>query len=162
MEVIFSEPNPIPHHRRPPGLPPPKYKMLAIGINYIDGSGPGDSSLRLQGAVSDATNMVATFKGACVRLERRPAHWGFLTRLNFAAADLYHVREQDIFLMTDEEINRNTLKWPSAQNIVRLLAQGIRGCIPHVLTTLCICSCRQSTILSAVHLPGMSSCFIVC
>ena len=38
--------------------------------------------------------------------------------------------------MTDEEVNRNTLRWPSAPNIVRLRPPETMGCIPHVLTTL--------------------------
>ena len=35
-----------------------------------------------------------------------------------AGVDLYHYREQDIILMTDEEGNKGTDMWPSALNIV--------------------------------------------
>ncbi len=43
---------------------------------------------------------------------------------NSAAIELYYYREQDIFLMTDEEGNKSTEMWPSAQNIVRLAPPG--------------------------------------
>jgi hypothetical protein len=35
-----------------------------------------------------------------------------------AFADVYHYREMDITLMTDEDENRDTELWPSADNIV--------------------------------------------
>jgi hypothetical protein len=37
-------------------------------------------------------------------------------------ADIFHYR--DITLMTDEEANRETALWPSAENIVSLFPQG--------------------------------------
>jgi hypothetical protein len=79
------------------------------------------------GPVNDAKNMKETLKGACVRLNRRLLSLRrFLTRFNLAAAVVYHYREQDILLMTDEEGNRGTEMWPSAPNIVRFLPPRIR------------------------------------
>jgi hypothetical protein len=53
---------------------------------------------------------------------------------NSADVDVYLYREQDIFLMTDEEVNKGTEMWPSALNIVRFVPPW--GCvIPHALTT---------------------------
>lgn len=128
--VIFSEPRHIPQYRRSPGLSPPNYKALAIGINYMwspDGSVPGDPTLRLMGPVNDAKNMKETLKRACARLNRRLLGVRrFLTRFNLVAADVYQYREQDILLMTDEEGNRGTEMWPSAPNIVRFLPTRIR------------------------------------
>ncbi len=43
---------------------------------------------------------------------------------NSATLEVYYYREQDIFLMTDEESNKGTEMWPSAQNIVRLIPPG--------------------------------------
>jgi hypothetical protein len=45
-----------------------------------------------------------------------------------AIAEVYHLREQDITLMTDEDKNRGTALWPSAKNIVSFFSQtGISG-----------------------------------
>jgi hypothetical protein len=43
---------------------------------------------------------------------------------NSATLEVYYYREQDIFLMTDEEGNKGTETWPSAKNIVRLVPPG--------------------------------------
>jgi hypothetical protein len=83
------------------------------------------------GPVNDAKNIKKTLKGAGVRPFERP----FANTFFFSAdVDVYRYREQDIFLMTDEEGNKRTERWPSALNIVRVYSTV--GCIPLVLTTL--------------------------
>lgn len=41
-----------------------------------------------------------------------------------AAIDLFRYREQDIFVMTDEEKNVGTEHWPSKENIVSFVLVG--------------------------------------
>lgn len=42
------------------------------------------------------------------------------------AIDLFHYSEQDIFVMTDEEKNMGTERWPSKENIVSIFAECSR------------------------------------
>jgi len=71
-----------------------------------------------------------------------------------AIAGVY--RYSDIVLMTDEEENKDTDRWPSMENIVSF-SPGSRT---HVLTTE-NCSCGRSIISFVAHLPVITSCFIV-
>lgn len=107
----MTQPHHIPHFRRSrsPDARRPNYKLLAIGINYTsspDGSGPGDPELELKGPVNDAKAMGETMK------------------------EIYNYRKQDIFVMTDEEGNKGTEMWPSAENILRAIDNLVRGASP--------------------------------
>ncbi|KAH9991892.1 caspase domain-containing protein [Russula vinacea] len=106
MVAIFSKPRQVPHFRRSADAPLPKYKALVIGINYTwspDGSEPGNAALQLRGPVNDAKSIKEMLK------------------------DLYHYREQDIILMTDEEDNKGTVMWPSASNILQAIDKLVHG-----------------------------------
>jgi hypothetical protein len=64
---------------------------------------------------------------------------------NSAAIELYYYREQDIFLMTDEEGNKNTDMWPSAKNIVRLVPpESTQNIIPADDPKFTVAGDRQS------------------
>ena len=61
-----------------------------------------------------------------------------LTLFNSVAAiDLFHYREQDIFVMTDEEKNVGTEYWPSKENSREFL----RG-VPAYIGKINKCSCE--------------------
>ncbi len=49
---------------------------------------------------------------------RLNVHSCVLTLKSVTVIDLFHHREQDIFVMTDEEKNVGTEHWPSKENIV--------------------------------------------
>jgi len=44
--------------------------------------------------------------------------------------DLFHYREEDIFVMTDEEKNLGTERWPSKENIVSYFFFFLEGRSP--------------------------------
>ena len=75
MAAPVSKPRHIPHFRRSPDAPLPKYKALVIGINYAwspDGCGldnsDHESRLQLKNPIYDAKAIKNTLKGAVVRL----------------------------------------------------------------------------------------------
>ncbi|KAH9979134.1 caspase domain-containing protein [Russula compacta] len=117
MAAAFSEPSCIPRYSRYPNSRLPNFKLLAIGINYE--TGPSDSGLsgpclQLKGPVRDARDFKETLMD-----------YSMVT-----TAEVYHYREQDICLMTDEEVNKNTDLWPSRVNILRAIDSLVRGASP--------------------------------
>lgn len=75
-----------------------------------------------------------------------------------AAIDLFHYREQDIVVMTDEEKNVGTERWPSKENIVRFgFSRVARGCISTYTGKINKCSCGPWTISLEMQLPEMPS-----
>ena len=51
--------------------------------------------------------------------------------------EIYDYREDDIVVMTDEEENKGTKRWPSKENIVGSPSQRARGHMPpHLLVTM--------------------------
>ncbi|KAI9436822.1 caspase domain-containing protein [Lactarius psammicola] len=95
----------IPGFRKPPtaNLQAPKYKAVLIGINYTSPTGDDEKGYSsLQGPVNDAKEM------------------------NKLLIEVFRYKEIDIFLMTDEEANRDTARWPSEANIIRALENLVR------------------------------------
>jgi uncharacterized caspase-like protein len=93
----------FPGLRKPPTAVPPKYKALLIGINYTSTTGNNEQGRRpLTGPVNDAKGMKKVLN------------------------EVFRYKERDIFLMTDEESNRNTARWPSQANILLALQDLVR------------------------------------
>ncbi|KAN0118334.1 Caspase domain containing protein [Russula decolorans] len=111
MAVLFEVPHfpNVPHPRVPPGTPPPNYKAFLLCISYLlcpDGSDPGNRLSPLAGPLNDAKEIKATL------------------------IDLFRYREEDIFVMTDEEKNAGTEHWPSKENIFRAMDNLVRDATP--------------------------------
>ncbi|KAH8989873.1 caspase domain-containing protein [Lactarius hatsudake] len=88
----------IPCFRKFPTTDPPKYKALLIGINYMSPAGDSEQhGDKLDGPVNDAKEMKK------------------------ALIEVYRYKKGDVFLMTDEEYNRDTAHWPSEANIIQAL-----------------------------------------
>jgi len=105
----------IPGFRRPPTANPPKYKAVLIGINYTSPTSGNEQGRRsLQGPVNDAKEIKKILIGG-VSAVALP-----LTSSTPPLAEVFRYKEKDIFLMTDEEANRDTTHWPSEENIVSL------------------------------------------
>ncbi|KAI9445812.1 caspase domain-containing protein [Lactarius psammicola] len=84
-----------------------KHKALLIGINYTPSADDNEQGHRqLQGPVNDAKEMKK------------------------ALIELFHYKEEDIRLMTDEEANGNTALWPSEANITGALHDLVRDASP--------------------------------
>lgn len=97
-----------PHRfRKASTAPTPKHKALLIGINYttpIDDNGQGYRPLK--GPINDAKEVKK------------------------ALIELFNYKAEDVYLMTDEEANRNTALWPSEANILKALHGLVRGASP--------------------------------
>ncbi|KAF8492190.1 caspase domain-containing protein [Russula emetica] len=111
MTVLLEAPHfpNVPHPRVPPGTLPPNYKAFLLCISYLlcpGGSDAGNRPTPLAGPLNDAKEMKT------------------------ALIDLFHYREQDIFVMTDEEKNVGTEHWPSKENILRAMDNLVRGATP--------------------------------
>ncbi|KAH9038757.1 caspase domain-containing protein [Lactarius pseudohatsudake] len=88
----------IPGFRKSPTTDPPKYRALLIGINYMSPAGDNEQrGDKLDGPVDDAKEMKK------------------------ALIEVYRYKKGDVFLMTDEEYNRDTAHWPSEANIIQAL-----------------------------------------
>ena len=101
---------------RTSGTLPPKCRALLLCISYLffpDGSDPANRPSTLAGPLNDAKEMKATLIGGLNVDSTR-----FSPFKSVAAIDLFHYREEDIFVMTDEEKNVGTEHWPSKENIV--------------------------------------------
>ncbi|KAH9160138.1 caspase domain-containing protein [Lactarius sanguifluus] len=73
-------------------------KALLIGINYMSPAGDNEQrGDKLDGPVNDAKEMKK------------------------ALIEVYRYKKREIFLMTDEESNRDTAHWPSEANIIQAL-----------------------------------------
>jgi hypothetical protein len=71
--------------------------------------------------------------------------------------EIYDYHEDGIVVMTDEEGNKGTKRWPSKENIVGSSSQRARSNMPaHLLGTL-NCSYKPWMTLCATHLPKMCS-----
>jgi hypothetical protein len=88
-----------------------------------------------------------------------------LLRLTFKSApavDLFHYREEGIFVMTDEEKNVGTEHWPSKENIVSLFfSRGACGCSFTHTGKINKSSCGPWTTSLEMQLPEMPSSSIV-
>jgi hypothetical protein len=99
-----------------PTAAPPENKALLIGINYASPPGDNEQGYReLKGPVNDAKEMKKALIGAVVSLALELLG---LTRLS---TELFDYKEEDICLMTDEEVHKNTALWPTKDNIVRVI-----------------------------------------
>ena len=108
-----------------------KYKALLIGINYTSSTDDHEQGYRqLQGPVNDAKDVKKALIGGFW-----PAAL-LLTRSTPLLSELFHYKERDICLMTDEEANRNTALWPSEANIVSLSFRIRPYVVPLSLPTL--------------------------
>ncbi|KAN0136659.1 Caspase domain containing protein [Lactarius tabidus] len=93
----------FPGLRKPTTAVPPKYKALLIGINYTSPTGDNEQGRRpLTGPVNDAKGMKKVL------------------------IEVFRYKERDILLMTDEESNRDTARWPSQANILQALQDLVR------------------------------------
>ncbi|KAF8258290.1 caspase domain-containing protein [Lactarius quietus] len=95
----------IPCFRKHSTEKPPKYKALLIGINYTSPAGDNEQGRRpraLTGPVNDAKGVKKVL------------------------IEVFRYKERDIFLMTDEESNRDTARWPSQANILQALQDLVR------------------------------------
>ncbi|KAH9963701.1 caspase domain-containing protein [Lactifluus volemus] len=87
----------------------PKCKALLIGINYTcppEDLGDRGPLRPLKGPVND----VKAFKDTLI--------------------EAYEYLDQDIFMMTDEEDNKDTPQWPSQANILQAIDNFVRGALP--------------------------------
>ncbi|KAH8989874.1 caspase domain-containing protein [Lactarius hatsudake] len=85
----------------------PKHKALLIGINYTSATDENEQAFRqLQGPINDAKEVKTALIG------------------------LFHYKEEDICLMTDDEANRNTALWPSEENIMKALCDLVHDASP--------------------------------
>ncbi|KAF8258285.1 caspase domain-containing protein [Lactarius quietus] len=83
----------------------PEHKALLIGINYA--FSVNDKDFReLKGPVNDAKE------------------------IKKALIELFDYKEEDIFLMTDEEAHKDTAQWPSKANIMQALHDLVRDAAP--------------------------------
>ena len=92
-----------------------KHKALLIGINYtsFESADENEHGYRpLTGPVNDAKEV----KDALIGEAQIPAL--LLTHSTRTLSDIFNYKEEDIRLMTDEEVNLNTELWPSKANIV--------------------------------------------
>jgi hypothetical protein len=111
--------SPIPPFRRSPDARLPEFKALVIGNNST--SGPDE----LTGPVNDAKAVKEVLKG---KPDNHSTTFPPLRHGMAVIAGVYHLREKDITLMTDEGKNRGTALWPSATNIVSFFSHtGIPG-----------------------------------
>ncbi|KAI0261893.1 caspase domain-containing protein [Gloeopeniophorella convolvens] len=94
----------------PPSSRDPKYMALLIGINYTSNKSTadpnGDFSTVLKGPVNDVKKMKDILISA---------------QGDSITTAIYKYREEDIFLMTDEERNEGTDRWPSKPNIIKAM-----------------------------------------
>jgi len=89
------------------GASAPRHKALLIGINYTSSTDDNEHGYRqLKGPVNDAKEVKE------------------------ALIELFNYQEQDIYLMTDEEANANTARWPSEANIMKALSDLVRNASP--------------------------------
>ncbi|KAI9436821.1 caspase domain-containing protein [Lactarius psammicola] len=93
----------VPTYCQSPTVSPSEHRALLIGINYDNNE---HYSRALRGPVNDAKEMKK------------------------ALIELFHYKEGDICLMTDEEANRETTLWPSKANIMHALRDLVRGARP--------------------------------
>ena len=92
-----------------------KHKALLIGINYTSSESADENEhgyRPLTGPVNDAKEV----KDALIGEAQIPAL--LLTHSTRTLSDIFNYKEEDIRLMTDEEVNLNTELWPSKANIV--------------------------------------------
>ena len=108
-----------------------KYKALLLGINYASPTDDHEQGYRpLQGPVNDAKDVKKALIGGAYLAAL------LLTRSTPLLSELFHYKEDDICLMTDEEANRNTALWPSEANIVSLSFRMRPYVVPLSLPTL--------------------------
>ncbi|KAI0297815.1 caspase domain-containing protein [Multifurca ochricompacta] len=97
----------IPRFRNSPSMRPPNHQALLIGINYTSPPDDPEQGYRqLNGPVNDVKEMKKVL------------------------IEVYHYREEDIFMMTDEEVNKDTPLWPSETNILRAMLNLVRDAAP--------------------------------
>ncbi|KAH9059176.1 caspase domain-containing protein [Lactarius vividus] len=85
----------------------PKHMALLIGINYTSTTDENEQGFRqLKGPINDAKEVKKALIG------------------------LFHYKEEDICLMTDEEANCDTSLWPSEENIMKAMCDLVRGASP--------------------------------
>ena len=92
-----------------------KHKALLIGINYTSSESADENEhgyRPLTGPVNDAKEVKDALisEAQIVALLR--------THSTRTLSDIFNYKEEDIRLMTDEEVNLNTELWPSKANIV--------------------------------------------
>ena len=79
--------------------------------------------------------------------------------------EVFRYKSRDIFLMTDEEANRDTERWPSQANIVSLFVRILLYAFLRPLLALISNnepSFKHCKISSAMHRQEMHSCSSVC
>ncbi|KAI9438820.1 caspase domain-containing protein [Lactarius indigo] len=97
----------IPAYCQSPTASPPENRALLIGINYASSLGDkGEGHRELKGPINDAKEMKK------------------------ALIELFDYREEDVRLMTDEEVNRDSALWPSKENIMLELRDLVRDACP--------------------------------
>jgi hypothetical protein len=138
--ALLLEPLPSLHSRVPHDILPPNHKALLLGISYLlppEGSDSGSRPNPLEGPLNDTREMKTMLIG------RFNVHSTALSLYKLIGAiDLFHYREQDIVVMTDEEKNVGTEHWPSKENIVRFVFSRVaHGCISTNTDKFIKCSC---------------------
>ncbi|KAF8469276.1 caspase domain-containing protein [Russula ochroleuca] len=108
MAFLLEAPHSL-RSRVPPDTLPPNHKALLLGISYLlppEDSESGSRPNPLEGPLNDTKEMKTML------------------------IDLFRYREQDIFVMTDEEKNVGTEHWPSKENILRAMDNLVRDATP--------------------------------